>query len=470
MADSQTAKTDSTKSKSFSLSDLTRSLERYISKTYSGTYRIVAELNKLNHYVQSGHCYPKFVEKKQGRIVAEMPGFISRWEYEGILARFQEVIGRPPEDGMEVLMRCRVQFDSVRGLSLKVLDIDPSYTMGEMHRQRQEAIRKLREEGLFDANKAHHLPMLVKRLAVISVVTSKGWQDFSSILDRSPYGPAIRRELFPSILQGDAAVDRLSAALSAIESRRADFDAVAIIRGGGGETGLDCFDNYVLAKKISTFPLPVLTGVGHAANLTVCEQVAYRNLITPSELAHFILHGFREFDERVTKATRTLQLIGRNALSSAGDRLDSLGHKLSQSTRERTHGQIVKVSTLSHRLETYTERITVNQTFRLTREITGRLRTATDRITQETQRLEHLSDLMPQTSIRILINETDKLKYLSDKVEILDPVRMMKRGFSMVTAGDKTITDAAELKPGDTVSIKFAAGDADAEIRKTNLT
>ena len=470
MADSQTVKTDATKSKSYSLSELTQSLENFISKTYSGTYRIVAELNKLNHYVQSGHCYPQFVEKKQGNIVAEMSGFIPRWDYERILARFEEVIGRPPEDGMEVMIKCQVRFNPKRGLSLYVTDIDPSYTMGEMHRLRQEAIRKLREEGLFDANKTRHLPMLVRRLAVISVVTSKGWQDFSSILDRSPYGKAIQRELFPSLLQGDAAVAQLSAALKAIESRQSDFDAVAIIRGGGGETGLDCFDNYALAKRICTFPLPVLTGVGHAANLTVSEQVAYRNLITPSELAHFILHGFREFDERVTKATRTLQLIGRNALTSAGDRLESLSHKLSQATRDRTHGQIVMVSTLGHRLESYTERITSNQTFRLMREMMGRLTTATDKILQESQRLDHLSSQVPQTSIRILTNETDKLTYLADKVEILNPVRMMKRGFSMVTAGDKTITDAAALKPGDQVSIAFATGHADAEIRKTHLT
>lgn len=453
---------------SYALSDLTRSIEKHITHTYSGVYRIVAELNKLNHYVQSGHCYPLLVEKKDGRIIAEMRGFMGRSVFRRVEARFRDTLGRPIEDGMQVLMRCRVNYHSVRGLSLQVLDIDPSYTVGEMHRQRQEAIRKLKNEGLFAANKSHSPPMLIRRLAVISVVTSKGWQDFSSIVDRSPYARAIRRELFPSILQGDAAVKQIMAALQSIGARADEFDAVAIIRGGGGETGLDCYDHYDLAKKICTFPLPVLTGVGHASNLTVSEQVAFRNLITPSELAQFVVDGFRNFDDRLSKAARTLRLIGRNTLGSARERLDTLGHRMSQSTRDMTHDERTALSKMTHQLEFHTERLTTSHRYRLVSAWPSRLKSASDLITDHTQRLQTAVDQLPRVASRATSARVEALAHLDEKVRILDPVRMMKRGFSMVAANGQTVTNAADIKPGDRVDIRFARGTAEAEIRKTD--
>ncbi|MEM9053383.1 MAG: exodeoxyribonuclease VII large subunit, partial [Bacteroidota bacterium] len=234
--------------KAHSLLDLTENIKLQIEKTYKTSYWIKAEINRLNYYPQSGHCYPELVEKKNGKIVAEIRGFLFRNLYEEIDQNFLDQTGKHLGDGMEVLLLCRVSFDPKYGLSLYISDIDPSYTLGEMARLREEAIKLLKVESILDKNKTTHLPYPVRRIAVVSVETSKGWRDFIQTLESNHYGHLIGHELFPAKLQGDMAVASIRAALAKIEKRSSDFEAVAIIRGGGGETGMDCYDQYELAK------------------------------------------------------------------------------------------------------------------------------------------------------------------------------------------------------------------------------
>lgn len=452
--------------KTFALSELTRSIQSVVERSYTGRYRIVAELSKLNHYSSSGHCYPVFVEKNDDRIVAEMTGFIPQTVFRRVSAQFMEKVGRPISDGMEILFTCRVQFHFTRGLSLLVTDVDASHTMGAMFRLREKAVQKLREEGVFDLNKSLRLPKLLRRVAAISVETSKGWQDFKSILSRSEYNRAIRTTLFPSLLQGDAAVARLMSALDAIEVRKDEFDAVTIIRGGGGETGLDCFDNYALAKKVATFPLPVLTGIGHATNLTVSEQVAHNHFITPSELAHFILGGFRDFDDRTEKAARALQFMWKNSLTNARDRLDMMSHALMRHADKATHLHEVRTFAYAHRLKTASDLLTSDARVRLHREIPAVLERTVERWNQEALRLETLTQKLERETARRLKRAAEKGGHLEEKIHMLDPRRMLERGFSMVMRDGKSVSRAEELSPGEEVHIIFASGSAEAEIKK----
>src|SRR5690606_28993371 len=155
--------------------------------TYTSSYWITAEISKLNYYPQSEHCYPQLVEKKNGKIIADLRGFILKSKYQNIRTKFLEVTGKEPADGMQILFQCKLGFHAVYGLSLNILDIEPAYTLGEMARMRTEAVKKLKAEGIFDRNKSLYLPLLVQNVAVISVETSKGYLDFKNVLASSPY-------------------------------------------------------------------------------------------------------------------------------------------------------------------------------------------------------------------------------------------------------------------------------------------
>src|SRR5690606_26888894 len=181
------------------------------------------------------------------------------------------------------------------GISLRIIDIDPNFSLGLLVREKQQSIERLRKEQIFDANRRIPFPLLPKRIAIISVETSKGLADFLNILDHNDWHYRFEYSLFPALLQGEKAIGSIIGQLHKIAESGSQFDAVALIRGGGGDVGLSCYNHYALASEIARFPIPVLTGIGHATNETVSELVAYKNAITPTGLAEFLIQHFHNF-------------------------------------------------------------------------------------------------------------------------------------------------------------------------------
>ena len=247
----------------YALSEITQSLQNVISKTYTHSYYVKAEILKLNYYPHSGHCFPELVEKENGKIKAEMRALIWSSQFQTINDRFLTITGEPLKENITILCLASVEFSARYGLSLHIEDIEPIYTLGEMERNRRETIAKLKKEGIFDANKRLKLPLVPKRIAVISVETSQGFNDFMVTLHKNSWNYKYDCELFPSILQGDKAITTITQRLEEISKRRDDFDCIVIVRGGGGDVGLSCYDDYTLAKAIATAPLPIIAGIGH---------------------------------------------------------------------------------------------------------------------------------------------------------------------------------------------------------------
>src|SRR5690606_124900 len=247
----------------FSLLEVARSVQKTIANRYKSVYWVKAEMNKLNHYSHSGHCYPELVEKREGQVVAEMRSVLWRPDYERINRQFIETTKEPLKGGITIWLQATVSYDPRYGLTLRILDIDPVHTLGELQREKMESINRLKREGIFGANKSLSFPLVPKRLAVISVESSKGYADFLKILQHNPWGYRFEQTLFPALLQGDKSVPAIIGQLENIMQQRHEYDVAAIIRGGGGDVGLSSYNNYLLAASIAKFPIPVLTGIGH---------------------------------------------------------------------------------------------------------------------------------------------------------------------------------------------------------------
>ena len=260
----------------FPLSKLTAAIENVINSHCSRIVWVKAEIVRLNYYSHTGHCFPELVEKTDGKIIAEIRGNIWKANFEAINRKFISVLNEGLGDDMSVVIQATVTYHPVYGLALNILDIDPEFTLGELARQKTKTIKKLRKENLFHSNKETFLPALPKTIALISVSSSKGYQDFTNVIENNPQGYKFHMVLFPAVLQGEKAITTIIDALGHIQEYREVFDAVVIVRGGGGEIGLSCYDNYKLARAIAGFPLPVLTGIGHSSNETVSEMVLGR--------------------------------------------------------------------------------------------------------------------------------------------------------------------------------------------------
>lgn len=318
--------------KVFSLKEVASSVKRTLNARYGSSFWVKAEMIKLNHYPYSGHAFPDLIEKQDDVIVAQMRAVIWSADFKRIKDKFRSCGLSDLTDGITILFRASILFDEFYGLSLRIIDIDTSFTLGEMEKQRMLCIERLKAEEIYSLNSSLSLPAVPKRFAIVSVGSSKGYNDFMQIVRKFSSRFAIFTHLFPSLLQGEGAINSISEALDRINDVADCFDAVLIIRGGGGDVGLNCYNHYNLCRAVALCKLPVLTGIGHASNQTVAEQIAWRNFITPTDLADFLFSGFNNAYLEVLNLSKQLKSNADSILNTNNERVkllsESLKHKI----------------------------------------------------------------------------------------------------------------------------------------------
>ncbi|HTF28410.1 MAG TPA: exodeoxyribonuclease VII large subunit, partial [Flavitalea sp.] len=395
--------------------------------------------------------FPELVEKKDGRVVAELKALLWRDDYNRINKEFIEVLHEPLKDGITILFSARIQFDPVFGLNLRITEIDPWYSLGELEKEKHLSISRLQKEGIFEANKNLSFPLLPKRIAIISVESSKGYSDFMKVLNENSWDYNFFHMLFPAFLQGDKAVPSILYQLTRIKKVIAHFDVVAIIRGGGGDIGLTCYNNFDLAKAIALYPLPVITGIGHSTNETVSEMVAYKNAITPTELADFLLQRYHEFTVPLQEAENTLiektnRLIReqRSSLFNVGRYLKSvtkgmlsnykneLAYKsksLIQNSRNSVSGQVVAITHLKKQISGSTLNL----------------------ISLNNQILMDKKSKLSDNARNLFRNHNKEVLNIEKIVNIMSPVHVLKRGYSITTVNGTLVKNINEVKKGDRI-------------------
>lgn len=329
--------------KVFSLKEVASSVKRTLNARYGSSFWVKAEMIKLNHYPYSGHAFPDLIEKQDDVIVAQMRAVIWNSDLKRIKDKFKACGLADLSDGITILFRASILFDEFHGLSLRIIDIDTSFSLGELERQRLLCLERLKAEGIYDMNKSLSLSVLPRRFAIVSVESSKGYNDFKQIVNKFSPQYKIFYHLFPSLLQGGGAVASIIDSLERINAVADCFDAVLIIRGGGGDVGLDCYNNYNLCRAVALCSLPVLTGIGHASNQTVVEQIAWRNCITPTDLADFLFSLFAQEEQNMMNVAEQLKKCVLLKLSDERERLKTASEILKIKAENRLSNEKDKI-------------------------------------------------------------------------------------------------------------------------------
>ncbi|WP_009033310.1 exodeoxyribonuclease VII large subunit [Indibacter alkaliphilus] len=292
-------------------------------------YWVIAEIAELKHATQ-GHAYLDLVEKNGNKISAKMRANIWAYTYRSISGKFQNTTGQSLKSGMKVLALVAVTFHELYGFSLNIKDIDPNFTLGERARLRQEVIDRLTQEGHMETNKRCKLPAVPQKIAIISSATAAGYGDFINQIDKNRFGYSIHRKFYQATMQGSDAVPSIIQAFDQIQNDqiKEKFDGVVLIRGGGAQLDLDCFDDYELALSIANCNLPVLTGIGHERDETIADLVAHTRLKTPTAVAEFILSGFQEFEENLLYEMKLIERHAQAICSSESKSIQDLEGKL----------------------------------------------------------------------------------------------------------------------------------------------
>lgn len=427
----------------FTLLQVTQNIQSVVNQVFKTGFWVKAEMNKLNYYAHSGHAFPELVEKSNGKVVAEMRSTIWKTDFSRINQQFLSVLNEPLKDGITVLLFANIEFHPTYGLTLKISDIDPSFTLGELEKEKLENIQRLKKEGLFNLNKTRHLPLLPKRIAIISVESSKGYSDFMKVIQKNQWNYSFFTFLFPAILQGDNAAPTIINQLNRIQKIIHHFDVVAIIRGGGGEVGLSCYNNYELSKKIAQFPIPVFSGIGHSTNETVAEMVAYRNAITPTELADFLIQEFHNFWVPVQKNEQVIVKLSKEVLQNSRKNLTNEVNFLKAHLKLQLQNNRNLLSIQQRNLETYSKQLIKNQ-FDLLQDV----------LTPNLFRASQLS----------LKNVKKELENSEKVVNLLNPLNLLKRGYSLTFVEGKLVKSAENLKKGQTIQTQFSDGTIDSQV------
>ncbi len=478
--------------KIFTLLEVSQSIQKMFAQHFAGAYWIKAEMSKLGLYAQSGHCFPELVEKIDGKIIARIDALLWKTDYAKVNANFKRVLNDELKDGIKILFLAKVEYSPEFGLKLRILDIDPAFTLGDFEREKQETIRKLIEEGIFTGNKAVKFPLLPQRIAIISDKDSRGYQDFLNVFEaaKKSWGYEFFYMIFPAALQGDKAIATIPAQLERIRKVRLHFDVVAIIRGGGGELSFVCYNNYALTKAIATFPLPVVTGIGHVTNLTVVDMVANHSAITPTKLAEYLIQKFHNFSVPVQDALKSISDLSRRLLTEEKTKFQGETKLFRSVTLNllQTGNNSLKESSRSLILQSLFIFKRENECiFNIRKEIfkgysvfcnSSKLRLIQlgssikkDTLAKVSQLFGLLSQKSQQVGIGakgiLKVNNSDLLN-LQKNIEILSPENILKRGYSISLLNGKMLMSHKGVKKGDIIKTIIQDGEISSTVNNTS--
>ena len=388
-------------------------------------YWVEAELAECRE--RGGHCYLELIEKEDttNTPVAKASAKCWRQTWQMIQPYFERTTGQPLRAGMKVLLKVYAQFHEAYGFSWIVTDIDPTYTLGDMARKRQEIIRQLKEEGVFDLQRELRIPTFAKRIAVISAEGAAGYGDFCRQLEDNEYGFKFEVTLFPAIMQGEQVEQSIIAALnniyklqsnhaSHLSSFNCHFDCVVIIRGGGATADLSGFDTLALAENVAQFPIPIITGIGHERDESILDMVANTRVKTPTAAAALLIDNLL----RVLK------------------RLDDASQRITYAVNQRINNQKTKIATMTTLIPTLALRV----------------------VSDQRHRIELLENRLPVAIERRLTNQKHLLESLSIKLQGFDPQLLLSRGYSITLHNGRAVHAPRELKPGDEIETRVEKG------------
>jgi exodeoxyribonuclease VII large subunit len=410
-----------------SIVELNQLIQATLENELDPVYWVVGEISDFRTAPQ-GHAYFELVEKQGNQVLAKIKANLWQFAYRTVAARFESVTGSGIKNGMKVLAQVSVSFHPLFGLSVNVKDIDPSFSLGERARLRQETIDRLTQEGLMRLNARHILPPVIQKIAIISSASAAGYGDFINQIESNTDGYQVYHKLYPSAMQGNEAVTSLINALIAVfgEMDQLKPDVVVIIRGGGAQLDLDCFDDYRLAVAIGRFPIPVLTGIGHERDESIADLTAHTKLKTPTAVAEFILASFREFEENLNLALTRLDRSTRLQLKGSESKLNQLSHQVKSLSESRIRLEREKLKSKTDRLIT----------------------SSRNRIRLAENNLVVLEKTLVRESIQFIKNQEQRVQTMSVALYQLDPQSIFKRGYTRSEINGIPV-DFAELKIGE---------------------
>ncbi len=434
------------------LFELNQKVKEAFALAFKGHYWVIAEISETKEN-SSGHCYLELIQKEDinDTLKAKARATIWAYTYRMLKPYFETSTGRPLSAGMKVLVLVEVVFHEAHGYSLNITDIEPNFTLGDIEQKRREAIEKLVAEGVFDMNKSLEFPLLPKRVAVISSTTAAGLQDFVNQLFSNKYGYKVEHTLFAANMQGSGAEESIIDALNRIYESQNDFDIVAIIRGGGSQADLSCFDSYWLAAHVAQFPLPIITGIGHDKDTSVVDLVAHKKLKTPTAVAEFIIDKFFEAETIIVEFKERLVIALEDVFTAHKQQIEQPLKSLIPNIIQSTSNQKVILERKQSKFSLVINRNLASEHDYLLRTIKSFEIHSLMKLTNSKNSIKGINQSFDNRINYFFANHKNLTDRLEGKIESLNPINIFRMGYSLTTFNGKTLKDSKLVEKGCTI-------------------
>ena len=422
--------------KSLTLYELNQLVREVIECEMPNEYWVEAELSECREL--RGHCYMELIQKDPQTATPIAKASAKCWASKWMIVRpyFERTTGQRIHAGMKILLKVYAQFHEAYGFSWIVTDIDPTYTLGDMARKRQEIIRQLKKEGVFDLQKELELPLFCQHIAVISSETAAGYGDFCNQLADNPYGFQFYTWLFPATMQGEGVERSIIEALNSINAVSDNFDCVVIIRGGGATSDMSGFDTLSLAENVANFPLPVITGIGHDRDESILDMVSHTRVKTPTAAATLLVDHLKSILDLLNNSQSTITRCAQQKLSTLNSQLSALSEAIPR-----------LFSIVKARQEAKLEAL-------LSRYMTG----VQQKAFSYQAVIRNLEQRLPLIIERRLTAEYHHLELFEEKLKSLDPALLLKRGYSITFFNGKAVRDPQSLRQGNEIETRLEKG------------
>src|SRR5664279_853989 len=442
-----------------SLTELQLIIRDTLYMSFPDSYWVMAEISEINEN-SAGHCYLELIEKNpdETNVRARVKAIIWSNRYRFLKAFFEDSTGEQLRNGIKILVKTRIEYHEVYGLSLIISDIDPAFTLGEMALKLQLIIKMLEQEGVFSMNKELPFPIAPQRIAVISSKNAAGYSDFVNHLTNNSYGYVFYTCLIESSLQGPDAERSIISALDKIALNSHLFDLAVIIRGGGSQSDLSWLDNYNIAYHVTQFPLPVVTGIGHDKDISVTDMVANTSLKTPTAVADFLIDSVAAAENHIIGisseiivASRLIIQKNRTRLETSGIRLFPLARIMMSQLKDKLSTKIIDVINTVKELVIKAGLIPADHKSRL-------FSRAGTIISESNIMLKRGNQRLVTATTNLMGINNIKTSGLESKLTLLNPENILRRGYSITSVNGRILKSSEQIKQYDIIDTQLFEG------------
>jgi exodeoxyribonuclease VII large subunit len=422
-------------------------------------YWVTAEISELKEN-NAGHCYLELIEKhpEEKNVRARVKAIIWSKRYGFLRAFFENATGESLREGLKILVKTKVEYHEIYGLSLIISDIDPAFTIGEMAMKRQLVIKKLEQEGVFSMNKEIMFPAVPQRIAVISSKNAAGYSDFINQLKSNSFGYIFYTALIESSLQGTETEQGIMNALDRIALNSHLFDLVVIIRGGGSQSDLNWFDSYNIAYHVTQFPLPVITGIGHDKDVSVTDMVANKSLKTPTAVADFLIDSVNsaenhiiDIGSEIIDASQIIFEKNKNRIDASAIKLFPLAQIMMSHVKDKLSSEIIEIINIGKEFIIRAGLIPSNQESKLAS-------AAKSYSSGKEVTLRRNGQRLIAGSVNYLSVNDVMLKNLGNTLQLLNPENVLQRGFSITSINGRIIKNSDQISKDDQIDTQLFEG------------